>query len=163
MGSGLSSVGVRERKGALPLMVAASVAIVVSVVVAWQAAVWPFNQHSERALARRAQHFWDLKIAGDTLGAYAYMADVYRRRVTPIGFKNEGGGAIVHTGAKVAGVRLDEKGGVVDIDLKHVYNKPHYSDLELSSRVSERWVFENGAWYRWPPGFLSNAQADSTK
>jgi len=117
----------------------------------WRYAVWPLNQHSEVALARRAQRFWDLKLSGDTLGAYGYMADSYRRRTTPSGFGRQGG-LVVHTGAKVQTVRIDDRGGAVDIELKHIFNKEHFDKMEASSIVTERWVFENGGWYRWPMG-----------
>lgn len=118
----------------------------------WRYAVWPLNQHSEVALARRAQQFWDLKLSGDTLGAYEYMAESYRRRVTPTGFSREGSGLVVHTGAKVQDVRIDEKGGEVEIELKHIFNKEHFDKTETTSLIKERWVFENGGWYRWPMG-----------
>ena len=39
------------------------------------------------------------------------MAESYRRRVSPSGFSREGSGLVVHTGAKVLGVRLDDKEG----------------------------------------------------
>ena len=29
-------------------------------------------------------------------------------------------------------------------------------DLENQSMITERWVFEDGAWHRWPPGRSSN-------
>ena len=130
-----------------------AVAIVgVASLAGWRYAVWPLNQHSEVALARRAQRFWDLKLSGDTLGAYDYMAESYRRRVTASGFSRQGAGLVVHTGAKVQTVRIDEKGGEVDIELKHIFNKEHFEKMENTSVVTERWVFENGGWYRWPMG-----------
>jgi len=118
----------------------------------WRYAIWPLNQHSEVALARRAQQFWDLKLSGDSLGAYDYMAESYRRRVTATGFGREGSGLVVHTGAKVQGVRVDEKGGEVEVELKHIFKKEHFDRAETTSQVKERWVFENGGWYRWPMG-----------
>lgn len=119
---------------------------------AWRQAIWPLNQHSEIALARRAQRFWDLKLAGDSIGAYNYMAESYRRRVTPSGFAREGGGLVIHTGARVRDVRIDERGGAVEIELKHILNKEHFDKTEVTSIVTERWVFENQGWYRWPLG-----------
>lgn len=120
-------------------------------VAGWRYAIWPLNQHSEVALARRAQRFWDLKLSGDTLGAYSYMAESYRRRISPAGFGRQTG-LVVHTGAKVQDVRIDDKGGEVEIELKHVLNHEYFAKQEATSRVTERWVFENGAWYRWPMG-----------
>jgi len=139
-----------------PLILGSSVAAIVLTAglgAAWYQAIWPLNQHSEKALARRAQYFWDLKTSGDVSGAYQYMAEAYRRRVTPAGFGREGQGLVIHTGAAVQGVHLDEAGAEVDVELKHRFNKPHFADMESTSLVSERWVFENGAWYRWPFGF----------
>jgi hypothetical protein len=118
----------------------------------WRYAIWPLNQHSEVALARRAQRFWDLKLSGDTLGAYDYMAESYRRRITPSGFGREGQGLVIHTGAKVQSVQLDDKGGAVQIELKHILNKEPFDKTEATSVITERWVFENGEWYRWPMG-----------
>jgi hypothetical protein len=120
---------------------------------AWQQAIWPLNQASEKALARRAQYFWDLKTSGDVAGAYQYMAEAYRRRVTPAGFGREGQGLVIHTGASVQAVHIDEAGAKVDVELRHRFNKPHFADMESTSLIAERWVFENGAWYRWPFGF----------
>jgi hypothetical protein len=135
-------------------LVTLAVVAIVSVAgfAGWRYAVWPLNQHSEVALARRAQRFWDLKLSGDTLGAYDYMAESYRRRITPTGFGRQGMGLVVHTGARVQGVSIDEKGGQVEIELKHVFNKEHFDKSETTSTVTERWVFENGGWYRWPMG-----------
>jgi len=124
----------------------------VAAVAGWRYAIWPLNQQSEVALARRAQRFWDLKLSGDTLGAYGYMAESYRRRITPAGFGRQGMGLVIHTGAKVQDVRIDDKGGQVEIELKHVFNKEHFAKQESTSTITERWVFENGAWYRWPMG-----------
>jgi hypothetical protein len=121
---------------------------------AWQAAIWPFNQSSERALERRAQQFWDMKISGDAMGAYELMAESYRRRVTPSGFVRGGGGPVEYRGAKVRSVQVDGAQAQVELDIQYVFNKPHFRDTEATSQASERWVFENGAWYRWPP--LSN-------
>lgn len=136
------------------LWVTLSVLAMVSVAgfAGWRYAIWPLNQHSEVALARRAQRFWDLKLSGDTLGAYDYMAESYRRRVTPTGFARQGMGLVVHTGAKVESVRIDDKGGEVQVELKHILNKPPFDKTETTSMVTERWVFENGEWYRWPMG-----------
>jgi hypothetical protein len=120
-------------------------------VVGWQNAIWPLNQHSDRALARRAQQYWDLKISGDTLGAYDFMAASYRRRVTPDGFARVGGGVVVHTGAVVKSVQIDDRGGLVDLELRYVLNREHFADMETVAEVKERWVFEDGAWHRWPP------------
>ncbi|HEY8514992.1 MAG TPA: hypothetical protein VIS07_05740 [Candidatus Binatia bacterium] len=125
--------------------------IVAATAIAWQNGIWPLNQRSEAALARRAQRFWDLKISGDTLGAYNYMAEAYRRRVKPDGFARIGGGLVIHTGAKVKSVQLDDKGGIVELELRYVVNRKHFADMENTAQVKERWVFENGAWHRWPP------------
>lgn len=136
-----------------PLRIA-GVLLLLSVAIAfgWKQAIWPLNQHSELALARRAQRFWDLKLSGDSLGAYQYMAESYRRRITPVGFAKADQGIVVHTGALVKTVRLDESGGVVEIELRHILNKEHFEKSEVTSVVQERWLYENGAWYRWPPG-----------
>lgn len=122
----------------------------VAVFAGWRYAIWPLNQHSEVALARRAQRFWDLKLSGDALGAYDYMAQSYRRRITPIGFGREDTGVVIHTGAQVQSVRIDDKGGAVQLELKHILNKEPFDKMEVTSIVTERWVFENGEWYRWP-------------
>jgi len=134
----------------IALVVAAIVGV--GILAGWRYAVWPLNQHSEVALARRAQRFWDLKLSGDTLGAYGYMADSYRRRITPMGFGQQGRGLVVHTGAQVKTVHIDDKGAQVEVELKHIFNKEHFDKSESTSTVTERWVFENGGWYRWPMG-----------
>jgi hypothetical protein len=118
--------------------------------VMWQRGVWPLNQQSANALARRAQYYWDLRIAGDTLGAYQYMSEAYRRRVTPAAFAKEGG-RVVRTGATVKSVSLDEAGGLVQIELRYRFAHPNFEKVENSATVTERWVFENGGWFRWPP------------
>jgi hypothetical protein len=133
---------------------ALSVAAIVGVAgfAGWRYAIWPLNQHSEVALAQRAQRFWDLKLSGDTLGAYGYMAESYRRRISPAGFGRDGVGLVIHTGAKVQSVRIDDKGGEVQVELKHILNKEPFDKTEATSIVTERWVFENGEWHRWPIG-----------
>lgn len=128
---------------------------VASIALSWQQAIWPLNQGSEKALQRRAQQFWDLKTSGDTLGAYDYMVEAYRKRVTPAGFAREGQGLVIHTGATVTEIQLDKSGDVaqVTIELRHIFNKKPFADMEATSPVTERWILEDGAWRRWPFGF----------
>lgn len=117
---------------------------------AWVEAIWPLNQQSSKALARRAQSFWDMRLSGDSMGAYDYMTEAYRRRVDPAGFARSGG-IVVWTKAAVKDVQLDDKGGLVDLDITYKIAKPGLSDLETTNTVRERWIQENGGWYRWPP------------
>ncbi|MFM7144268.1 MAG: hypothetical protein ACKO2K_20385, partial [Alphaproteobacteria bacterium] len=81
---------------------------------AWVEAIWPLNQQSSKALARRAQSFWDMRLSGDSMGAYDYMTEAYRRRVDAAGFARSGG-IVVWTKAAVKDVELDDKGGLVDL------------------------------------------------
>lgn len=140
----------RVRRPALLGAVTAIAILAVAGAFAWQAAIWPLNQQSAKALARRAQYFWDLRLSGDTVGAYQYMMEAYRRRVDESGFARSGG-IVVWTKAKVKDVTLDEKGGLVDIEITYRVAKPGLSDLESSNIVRERWVLENDEWHRWPP------------
>ncbi len=135
--------------------IAAIVALSAVAAIGWSEAVWPFNQRSEQALARRAQYFWDMKVAGDVAGAYEYMAESYRRRVTPAGFARDGQGMVLHTGATVVDVEVDEAEPVAEVDLEilHRFNRAAFVDMENKSKVTERWIFENGTWYRWPASF----------
>ncbi len=119
---------------------------------AWREAIPPLNQHSEKALARRVQSFWDLKIAGDVDTAYGFMAEAYRRRVTPAGFARQGQGVVVHTGAAVDGAQVDGDVAQVDLQLRHYFDRPNFREMEATSKVQDRWIFENGRWYRWPAG-----------
>jgi hypothetical protein len=134
-------------------VLSSAVAAVVAIALlglGWQKAIWPLNQGSAAALARRAQYFWDLRLSGDTLGAYNYMVESYRRRIDPVGFSRVQG-LVVWTGAKVKDVRLDENGGLVDIELKYRLAKKGFADMDSANVVTERWVLEDGAWHRWPP------------
>ena len=40
---------------------------------------------------------------------------------------------------------------VANAQLRYVVNRKHFADMENTAQVKERWVFENGAWHRWPP------------
>lgn len=124
--------------------------LVVAFAAAWQAAIWPLNQQSEKALVRRAQLYWDSQVSGDSLGAYELMMETYRRRVDPSGFVKSNG-IVVVSDAQVKGVTLDEKGGLVDVELKYHLAKGKLSELTSTTQVRERWVIEDGRWYRWPP------------
>jgi len=148
--SGVELLGGKRRQ-VLIAALALCVVVAIGVVVASSLAIWPFNQHSAKALERRAQYYWDLRISGDILGAYQYMAETYRRRVEVSGFAREGG-SVVWTGAKVRSVTLDDAGGLVEITLKYRFQQPNFAGMENESTVKERWVFENGTWFRWPPG-----------
>ncbi len=128
----------------------AALLLAVAAVLAWQQAFWPLNQTSAKALERRAQYFWDLRLSGDVLGAYEYMIEPYRRRVGASGFARAGG-IVTWTGARVKGVELDEKGGLVQLELKYRISEPKFSSIESLATVKERWVLEEGAWHRWPP------------
>ena len=118
--------------------------------LAWTQAIWPLNQGSPKALARRAQAFWDMRLSGDSMGAYDYMTEAYRRRVDPAGFARSGG-IVVWTKAAVKDVQMDDKGGLVDLDITYKIAKPGLTDLETTNTVRERWILENGGWHRWPP------------
>jgi hypothetical protein len=139
----------RQVKAAVAIGIA--VLVSVAVIAGWQNSIWPLNQHSEKALARRAQQYWDLKISGDTLGAYGFMAASYRRRVTPDGFARVGGGLVIHTGAVVKSVHVHDGDATVDLELRYVLNHGRFADTESVVEAKERWVFEDGAWHRWPP------------
>jgi hypothetical protein len=128
----------------------AAALVIAGLVLAWQMAIWPLNQGSAKALARRAQYFWDLRIAGDSMGAYDYMVETYRRRVDPNGFA-KASGLVIWTKASVKDVTLDEKGGLVDVELHYRVAKPGIVDLETSNVIRDRWVVEDGEWHRWPP------------
>jgi hypothetical protein len=122
--------------------------------LAWNQGWIGSEPRTEEALLQRAQLFWDRKTSGDTMGAYEMMAESYRKRVTPQGFASIGQGLIIHTGATVESATLDESGGVVTLELRHIFNKPAFRDLENVSMIKDRWVYENGSWHRWPPGRL---------
>lgn len=136
-------------------VIATAMVVAVAVSIAWTQALWPLNQRSEQALARRAQYFWDMKVAGDVAGAYQYMAESYRRRVTPAGFARDGQGLVLHTGATVLAVNVDAEEPVakVNVEISHRFNKAAFVDMENKSSIQERWIFENGGWYRWPASF----------
>jgi hypothetical protein len=137
-------------KSTIALSAGALAVALVGLAVAWQMSIWPLNQGSSRALARRAQYFWDLRIAGDSMAAYDYMVETYRRRVDANGF-SKSSGMVVWTKAAVKDVMLDEKGGLVDVELHYRVAKPGIVDLETSNVVRDRWVLEDGEWHRWPP------------
>ncbi len=149
---GMSEAVPSKRKPLLVGGLLGAVVLAAALAIGWSQAIWPLNQTSPTALSRRAQQFWDLKTAGDVLGAYSYMAESYRRRVAPAGFGRQGQGLVIHTGAAVQEVEIDGETASVLIELKHRFNKPHFADMETTSDITERWVFENGAWYRWPFG-----------
>lgn len=150
---GMSEAVPSKRK---PLLLGGLIAVAVlaaGTAFAWSQAVWPLNQTSERALERRAQQFWDLKTSGDMLGAYDYMAEAYKRRVTPAGFARQGQGPVIHTGGAVLDVAVDGSAAEVEIELRHRFDEGVFVQIENVSNVKERWVLESGAWYRWPVGF----------
>jgi hypothetical protein len=153
-GAGADAVaGARSSALGRPAVLGAISAVVLLALafgLAWQAAIWPLNQQSEKALGRRAQVFWDLRLSGDALGAYQYMMEAYRRRVDAGAFARQGG-MVIHTGARVKDVTLDEKGGLVDVEISYRIAKDRFRDLESTNVIRERWILENGAWYRWPP------------
>lgn len=143
-----SAVGGKSRAGGYA---AAAVALaILGLGLGWAQAIWPLNQQSSKALARRAQSFWDMRLSGDSMGAYDYMTEAYRRRVDPAGFARSGG-IVVWTKAAVKDVQIDDKGGLVDLDITYKIAKPGLTDLETTNTVRERWILENGGWYRWPP------------
>lgn len=117
----------------------------------WHWAIWPLNQHSEVALQRRAQRYWDMKIAGRVDSAYDLMANIYRKRVAQEGFARSLAGPVVHLRATVNRVGIDGDEGDVQLRLEYVFNRPGFRDLPAVANVTERWVYENGGWYRWPP------------
>lgn len=150
----LSAAG-RGREKSLQAGNAAKLIAAVGVLAVVGVAAWTWiapmlDSTSEQALARRAQLFWDLKVAGDTLGAYDLMSATYRRRVTPAQFAREGG-RVVRTGATVKGVTLDDSGGLVDVEMSWRFAHPNFAELDQKSVSRERWVLEDGSWYRWPP------------
>lgn len=117
----------------------------------WRSGAFVSDPTSEEALARRAQLFWDLEISGDTKGAWELMVSTFRRRVTPAQFARQGG-RVIRTGARVKSVKLDDKGALVDVELRWRFAHPNFQEIEHKQTIRDRWVLEDGAWYRWPPG-----------
>lgn len=150
---GMSDTVPSKRKALLLGGLVAVVVLAAGLSYAWSQAVWPLNQASETALLRRAQQYWDLKTSGDLLGAYGYMAEAYRRRVTPGGFARRSGGPVVHTGGTVRGAKLDGDAAEVEVELKYRFDEGVFAQMENVSTIRERWVLEDGAWYRWPVGY----------
>jgi hypothetical protein len=153
-GVGVDRVTVGAGSGGRRLLLVGVLAVAVVLAVGTAIALRSgllFDQTSPEALTRRAQLFWDLRLAGDNAGAYDLMAASYRRRVTPAQFAREGA-SLIRTGAKVRAVEIDDKGGVVEVELKSRVADEKFAELENTGIARERWVLEDGAWYRWPPG-----------
>jgi hypothetical protein len=51
----------------------------------------------------------------------------------------------------VKGVTLDDSGGLVDVEMSWRFAHPNFAELDQKSVSRERWVLEDGSWYRWPP------------
>lgn len=151
VGANRASDGTASRgRGYLALVAGAVLGVLLIGLALWRGGPL-LDQTSEEALLRRAQLYWDLRLAGDTAGAYDLMSAAYRRRVTPAQFAREGG-ALIRTGAQVKSVTIDEKGALVDVELKSRMADPRFAEIENVGVARERWVIEDGAWYRWPPG-----------
>ena len=59
---------------------------------------------------------------------------------------------IVWTSAEIKKVELDEASARVVLALKYRCLHPKYDFGAAETNSTERWVFENGGWYRWPMG-----------
>ncbi len=155
MGLGVEAI-VREgavvrTRGLLFAVLTGAVLLGALALILWRGGPGVFDQTSDAALARRAQLYWDLEVTGDTKGAWELMVSAFRRRVTPAQFARQGG-RVIRTGARVKSVERDEKGALVEVELRWRFAHPNFAEIEHEQTIRDRWVLEDGAWYRWPPG-----------
>jgi hypothetical protein len=100
------------------------------------------------SLKERVRGFWEARIAGDDLKAYAYEAYSKTGKMTQTQYVRARSAVFQYKSYEVKGI--EEKGdeATVTIDLQYSLVLPAKSDLNLSMSFPERWIRLDGQWYR---------------
>ncbi len=100
------------------------------------------------SLEERVRGFWEARIAGDDLKAYAYEAYAKTGRMTPTRYVRARSPLLQYKSYKVKGIEEQGDEATVTIDLRYRLILPTPKDLNLAMNLQERWIRLDGQWYR---------------
>jgi len=100
------------------------------------------------SLEERVIEFWNARIAGDDLKAYAYEAYSKTGKMTATQYVRARTPLIQYKSYKVKGIEKQEDEATVTVDLRYSLVVPAQKDVNLAMSLKERWVHLDGQWYR---------------
>jgi len=101
-----------------------------------------------QSLEERVRGFWEARIAGDDLKAYAYEAYAKTGKMTPTQYVRARSPVFQYRAYTVKGIEEQQDEATVTIDLRYSLALPTKKDVKLSMNLQERWVRLDGQWYR---------------
>jgi hypothetical protein len=106
-------------------------------------------------LEERAQARWELLLAGDVGGAYAYLSPGYQTMTSRDAYVARLGRRQVQwVGAEVESTSCPEGEGYCEVVVALTYQVrstlPRVGRMETTSKVSERWIQDGGQWFHVP-------------
>ncbi len=110
--------------------------------------------HSEQrgggagSLEERVKGFWNARVAGDDLKAYAYEAYSKTGKMTPTQYVRARTALLQYKSYEVKGIAEQGDEATVTIDLRYRFVSPISKDLNLAMNLQERWIRLDGQWYR---------------
>lgn len=97
---------------------------------------------------QRAAERWQALVGGEFSRAYSYNTPSYRAVVSPDGYRNRFGSAVVWVGSEIVDVNCPEATKCLArlrLEYKPLMNRKFAA--KLSTYVDETWLFEEGQWW----------------
>ena len=108
----------------------------------------PKADASPDALLKRAQAYWDLVKANDSIGAWSYEAASKHPQASLEGYLKKGG--ITYSRVQVLGVKSID-GDTATLDLDMTYSAPLLRIRNVDLHTEDQWKLIEGVWYHAPP------------
>ena len=99
-------------------------------------------------LEDRVSSFWDAKVAGDLVRAYSYEVASQTGKVDLGSYLRSRSPAVKYLRYKITSTKEEADGAEVEVQVVYTLQYPRSSDITSDTRVHDRWLKVNGAWFR---------------
>ena len=103
---------------------------------------------SPEELRRRAQSFWDAKVAKDYGRSYAYLEPAWRSHLTLEQWIGLSQGVIEWSRAEVKKVTVEGSRGTAIVEYDYVLMDARVVGNKGTKAIAEPWILVDGAWYK---------------
>lgn len=102
-------------------------------------------------LEDRVRAFWEKRIAGEDLKAYAYEAYAKKGSMSTEAYVRARNPALRYKAYTVKEIEKDGDEATVKVNVAYNLAIPARGQLDLQTEIAERWVRLDGQWYRQEP------------
>lgn len=103
---------------------------------------------TSNALEDRVKEFWERRIAGEDLKAYAYEAYAKTGSMSAEQYVRARSPSLKYKAYKIKEVEQNGDQATVKVDVAYHLIMPARGELDLGQEMTERWVRLDGQWYR---------------